>query len=248
MFQNFSFGTSSTDTFYIMSYNGSMRFKCVIFDLDGTLANTLGDIAAAVNHALETRGFNAPGLEAYAKMVGNGLWLLARDALPPSARDAATVDAVCRDAGDYYREHPTDHAALYPGIAELIAELRGRSDRRSRIKLAVLSNKPDPLTHTVIGNLFPPYTFDLVYGEKPAFKRKPDPASTWELITELDTNPRETLFVGDSEIDLATARAAECSFLGAAWGFRGKQALQAAGAARVIDHPGELLELLALRY
>jgi phosphoglycolate phosphatase len=225
-----------------------MRFKCIIFDLDGTLANTLEDIAAAMNHALETRGLNALNPEAYTKIVGNGLRNLAREALPLSARDAETVDAAYRDAMDYYREHPADHAKPYPGIAELLAALRGKQDRRSRIKTAVLSNKPDPLTHTVIDKLFSPYTFDLVCGERPAFPRKPDPASTWDIITELDTSPRETLFVGDSEIDLATASAAECSFLGAAWGFRGRQALQAAGAGRIIDHPEELLELLSLRY
>jgi phosphoglycolate phosphatase len=225
-----------------------MRFKCIIFDLDGTLANTLGDIAAAMNHALGIRGLNALSAEHYAKIVGDGLRSLAKAVLPPSDGTAETIDAVCRDAGDYYREHPADHAKLYPGMGELIAELRGRTDRRSRIKIAVLSNKPDPLTQMVIGKLFPPYTFDLVRGERPAFPRKPDPASTWDLITELDTSPRETLFVGDSEIDLATALAAECSFLGAAWGFRGRQALQAAGAGRIIDHPGELSELLALRY
>jgi phosphoglycolate phosphatase len=225
-----------------------MRFKCIIFDLDGTLANTLGDIAASMNHALETRGLNALDPEAYTKIVGNGLRNLAREALPPSARDAETVDAACRDAMDYYHEHPVDHAKLYPGIAELLTALRGKQDRRARIKTAVLSNKPDPLTHRVIGRLFPPYTFDLVFGERPDVPRKPDPASTWDIITELDASPRETLLVGDSEIDLATASAAECSFLGAAWGFRGRQALQDAGADRIIDHPGELLELLALRY
>jgi phosphoglycolate phosphatase len=225
-----------------------MRFKCVIFDLDGTLADTLGDIAAAMNHALETRGLNTLSQERYTKIVGNGLRNLAMNALPPSARDSGTVDAVYRDALAYYREHPIDHTKPYPGITELITELRGRSDRKSAIKIAVLSNKSDPLTRTVIGRLFPLGSFDLVYGESPAFPRKPDPASTWDIITELDSSPRETLFVGDSEIDLATAAAAECSFLGAGWGFRGRPALLAAGADRVIDHPEELLELLALRY
>jgi phosphoglycolate phosphatase len=225
-----------------------MRFKCIIFDLDGTLANTLRDIAAAVNHALTAGGWSALPPERYAEIVGGGLRNLVREALPSQARNAETVDAACREAGDYYREHPADYAQLYPGIAELIAALRGRADRRSRIKTAVLSNKPDPLTQMVIGKLFPPYTFDLVFGERPAFPRKPDPASTWDLITELDASPRETLFVGDSETDVATAKAAECNFLGAAWGFRGRQALQAAGAERIIDRPGELLELLALRY
>jgi phosphoglycolate phosphatase len=225
-----------------------MRFKCIIFDLDGTLANTLGDIAAAMNHALEVRGLSAVSLERYAEMVGNGLRNLAKASLPPSARDAETVDAVTQDALDYYREHPVEHTKLYPGIAELIAGLRGRADRRSRMKIAVLSNKSDPLTQTVIGRLFPLHAFDLVLGERQDFPRKPDPSSTWDIITELDSSPRETLFVGDSEIDLATAQAAECNFLGAAWGFRGRQALQAAGADRIIDHPGELPELLDLRY
>ena len=225
-----------------------MRFKCVIFDLDGTLANTLGDIAAAMNHALEARGLNALSLDRYAEIVGKGLRNLAREALPPTARAEETVDAVYRDTMEYYREHPVEFTKLYPGIAELFVALRGRQDRRSRIKTAVLSNKADLLTHTVIDRLFSPSTFDLVFGERPAFPRKPDPASTWDIITELDASPRETLFVGDSEIDLATASAAECSFLGVAWGFRGRQALQAAGASRIIDHPGELLELLALRY
>jgi phosphoglycolate phosphatase len=225
-----------------------MRFKCVIFDLDGTLADTLEDIAAAMNHALGLRGLAAPSLERYAKMVGDGLRNLTINALPPTARDSQTVEAVRQDALAYYREHPVDHTKLYPGIAELIADLRGRSSRRSEMKIAVLSNKPDTLTQTVIGRLFPMGAFNLVYGETPAFPRKPDPASTWDIITELDATPRETLFVGDSEIDLDTASAAECSFLGAAWGFRGRQALLAAGADRVIDHPGELLEILALRY
>ena len=225
-----------------------MKFKCVIFDLDGTLADTHEDIATAMNHALEASGFSALSLGSYTKIVGNGLQNLARNALPPTARDEKIVNAVSQDAMDYYREHPTDHTKLYPGIADLVAALRGKADRRSRIKTAVLSNKPDHLTQIVIGKLFSPYTFDLVFCERPAFKRKPDPASTWNLMTELDSSPRETLFVGDSEIYLATASAAECSFLGAAWGFRGRQALQAAGAGRIIDHPGELLELLALLY
>ena len=106
----------------------------------------------------------------------------------------------------------------------------------------------------VIGRLFPPGTFDLVQGERPGVPRKPDPASTWELITELDGSPRETLFVGDSEVDVATARAAECSFLGVSWGFRSRQELESAlaaadkGEGRIIDRPEELWKVLDIRY
>jgi phosphoglycolate phosphatase len=221
-----------------------MRFKCVIFDLDGTLADTLGDIAAAMNHALAARGLEPLSPERYAQLVGNGLRNLAKEALPTSARDDETADAACRDALDYYWEHPADYAKLYPGIAEFIAELRSGKGRGHGIRTAVLSNKPDTLAQTVIGKLFPPYAFDVVIGERPDFPRKPDPAPALDIIAELDASPKETLFMGDSEIDLATARAAGCAFIGASWGFRGRQVLQAAGAGRIIDHPAELLEQL----
>ena len=230
-----------------------MRFKCIIFDLDGTLVDTIGDIAAAMNHALEEGGFPTLSREQYAKIVGNGLRTLASKALPPEARDEKTVDAAYRSALGFYRGHPADFSQPYPGIPELLAELRGKrtfgsADRRSAVKTAVLSNKADHLTQMVIGKFFPPYTFDLVIGERPGIPRKPDPASTWELITELDGSPRETLFVGDSEVDAATAQAAECSFLGVSWGFRSRAALEAAGASRIIDNPAELWELLSIRY
>jgi phosphoglycolate phosphatase len=220
-----------------------MRFKCIIFDLDGTLVDTIGDIAAAMNHALVLGGFPTLSREQYAKIVGNGLRTLASKALPPDARDEKTVDAAYRSALGFYRDHPADFSQPYPGIPELLAELRGK-----KMKTAVLSNKADHLTQMVIGKFFPPYTFDLVIGERPGIPRKPDPASTWELITELDGSPRETLFVGDSEVDVATARAAECSFLGVSWGFRSRAALEAAGASRIIDNPAELWELLSIRY
>ncbi|MFP3043279.1 HAD family hydrolase [Treponema primitia] len=225
-----------------------MRFKCIIFDLDGTLVDTIGDIAASMNHALEEGGFPSLTRESYAKIVGNGLKNLATQALPSSARDEKTVDTVYRSAVTYYRDHPADLSRPYPGIPDLVAELRGKSDRRFVTKTAVLSNKADSITQLVIGKLFPPYAFDLVMGERPNLPRKPDPATTWELITELDASPRETLFVGDSEVDVTTARAAECSFLGVSWGFRGRAVLEAAGADRIIDNPAELWELLALRY
>jgi phosphoglycolate phosphatase len=220
-----------------------MRFKCIIFDLDGTLVDTIGDIAAAMNHALEEAGFPTLSRDQYVLIVGKGLKNLAVQALPPSARDEKTVDAMYHGALAYYRDHPADHSRLYPGIPELTAELRGK-----KLKTAVLSNKADHLTQMVIGKLFPPYTFDMVLGERSGVPRKPDPASTWELITELDSSPRETLFIGDSEVDVATALAAECNFLGVSWGFRGRAALEAAGASRIIDKPAELWKLLSVRY
>jgi phosphoglycolate phosphatase len=108
----------------------------------------------------------------------------------------------------------------------------------------VLTNKPDPVAALVVNGLFPSGSFDLVLGEKPGLPRKPDPASTWEILTELGRTPRETIFMGDSEIDMETARAADCHALGVSWGYRERAALEAAGADRIIDAPEQLLPLL----
>jgi phosphoglycolate phosphatase len=220
-----------------------MNFKCIIFDLDGTLVNTLGDISAATNHALAGAGFPVLPRERYAEIAGQGLRKLISLALPPAAVDEKTVDTLFHNTLVYYRTHPADYSEPYPGIPELIAELRNK-----RIKTAVLSNKADVLSQMVIGKFFPLGSFNIIRGEMPNFPRKPDPTSTWEIITELDSSPRETLFVGDSEVDVETAHAAECSILGVSWGFRGKKSLEAAGADRIIDTPEEMLDLLSIRY
>jgi phosphoglycolate phosphatase len=153
------------------------------------------------------------------------------------------VDDVTAEALRYYKEHPAVYATPYPGIVEVVTELRMK-----KIKTAVLSNKPDSLSKIIIAKLFPPNSFDLVLGEQPNVPRKPDPASTWDILTELDLSPRETLFVGDSEIDVETAHAAECSALGVSWGFRGRKILENAGADRIIDAPDEIIQLMDLRY
>jgi phosphoglycolate phosphatase len=216
-----------------------MRFTCVIFDLDGTLVDTIGDIAASMNTALAARNFPARPREEYLKMVGWGIKRLALLALPPSARDEKTAEEIAAAAAQYYAEHPVVYAKPYPGIPELAAALK-----RKKIKTAVLSNKPDPVTSLVIAKLFPPGSFDLVQGEIPGIPRKPDPASAWETLMSLDRSPRETIFMGDSEIDMETARAAGCHALGVSWGFRDRRSLEAAGAERIIDRPEELLELI----
>jgi phosphoglycolate phosphatase len=216
-----------------------LKFTCVIFDLDGTLVNTLEDIARSMNRALEARGFPPVPLASYTDLVGWGIKQLAFLALPPEARDEATVEAVAANAARFYAEEPLVHSKPYPGIPELGAELQ-----RRRIKPAVLTNKPDPVAQLVIEGLFPAGTFDAVRGDIAGRPRKPDPASTWELIMQLDSTPRNTVFAGDSEIDIETARAAECHALGVSWGFRAREILEKAGAQRIIDRPQELLDLI----
>jgi phosphoglycolate phosphatase len=216
-----------------------MKFNCIIFDLDGTLADTLGDIAASMNGALESRGFPPVPREQYAGMVGWGIKRLALLALPPEARDEKNAETLAAAAVRFYAEKPLVYSRPYPEIPPLVEELR-----RLKIKTAVLTNKPDPLARLVIDGLFPAGSFDIVLGEKPGVPGKPNPAPVWEILMELDRSPRNTIFAGDSEVDMETARAAECHALGVSWGFRPRKALEQAGAERIVDSPGEILSLI----
>jgi phosphoglycolate phosphatase len=218
------------------------QFGCVIFDLDGTLVDTIADIAESMNRALGSHNFPPLPPEAYTEKIGWGIKRLAFLALPPSARDDETVEALAAAASRFYAERPLVYSRAYPGIPELVRDLQ-----RKKIKTAVLTNKPDPVAKLVIDGLFAPPAFDCIYGDGDGRPRKPDPASTWEILMSLDRTPRETIFVGDSEIDIETAHAAGCHALGVSWGFRDRTVLERAGADRIIDRPEELLGLLDIR-
>jgi phosphoglycolate phosphatase len=221
------------------------KYSCIIFDLDGTLADTVADIAAATNHALSYNNFSTLPLEAYPGLLGWGMKKLAQKALLQILGEAKTdsfeetADRIAGDIMRFYTEEPLVHTKPYPGIKELLAELR-----QKKLILAVLSNKPDPLARVVVDGLFPERPFACVQGERPGLPGKPDPASVWDILAELDKKPADTIFAGDSEIDIQTARSAGCYPLGLSWGFRPRGALEEAGAARIIDRPGELLELI----
>jgi phosphoglycolate phosphatase len=211
-------------------------YSCVLFGLDGTLVDTLADIAAAMNHALAKHGQPPLEPEAYRPLVGNGIRRLAYDALPERAKADALAQAVAAEAARYYAEHPADYARPYPGIVQAVGELK-----RRKVKTAVLSNKPDAVTQLVIAALFPAELFDGVAGERPGVARKPDPESSWELLAALDRTPRQTMFVGDSEVDMQTARNIGCLPVGVRWGFRTAAAIKEAGAALILNRPEEIL-------
>jgi len=214
-----------------------MKHKGVIFDLDGTLIDTLGDIAACMNRALEKNGFPVFETESYREKVGWGIRRLAALCMPGENEDA--VNAVANDAVKFYTEAPLVYTKPYPGIPELVSELR-----RSKMKTAVLTNKPDPTAQLVIAGIFPAGSFDIVRGEIFGKPRKPDPACVWEIIAELDLSPSDFLFAGDSEVDIETAVAAGCFPLGVSWGYRSRETIINAGARFIIDKPGELPALL----
>jgi phosphoglycolate phosphatase len=216
-----------------------MKYRCVIFDLDGTLVNTIGDIAASMNYALALHGYPPLPAEEYKKITGWGIKKLALAALPEPARKEETAVLLAAEAQRFYAEQPLEYSKTYPGIQELVAELG-----RKKIRTAVLSNKPDPVARMVVEGLFFRGTFGAIQGEVPGVPRKPDPAAAWELLVELGCTPRETILMGDSEIDMETARNIGCFPLGVSWGFRPRETLETAGAALIIDHPLELLKLL----
>jgi phosphoglycolate phosphatase len=213
--------------------------KAVIFDLDGTLADTIEDLANAVNRMLSRRGLPEHDIGAYKLMVGEGFRNLVTRALPEGLRSDDYIEAARAEASADYALRCLERTAPYPGVKELLAALRKRG-----VACAVLSNKPDALTKKVIAGLFPDGSFAIVRGESPEFPRKPEPASALDLCGRMDASPAETLYLGDSGVDMKTAKAAGFVALGATWGFRGEEELRAAGADALLAAPLDLLQYL----
>jgi len=213
--------------------------KAVVFDLDGTLADTIEDIAGAVNRMLSRRGHPEHSLEHFKLMVGEGFRNLVTRALPEARRDAAYIESARAEASADYALRCLERTRPYPGMGELLSTLAARG-----AKLVVLSNKPDALTKKVIAGLFPLISFALVRGETPEFPRKPDPASALDACGRLGVLPSEVLYLGDSGVDMKTAKAAGFTALGALWGFRSEEELREAGADALLSAPLDLLEYL----
>jgi phosphoglycolate phosphatase len=216
-----------------------MPFRAIIFDLDGTLLDTLDDIANAANHVLAARGFPTHPNANYRTLIGEGVVKLMLRALPETHQDEATVQAC---VGAYAQEYGRTWDAQtkpYAGVPEMLDALVVRG-----LKLAVLSNKPDNFTQQCVGELLAGWAFDVILGASDKYPRKPDPASAIETAKRLGVPPVECLYVGDSGIDMQTARAAGMFAVGALWGFRGKEELVKAGAQLLIDKPSEILEHL----
>ena len=214
-----------------------LKYLGAIFDLDGTLVNTLEDIAISMNRALRQRGFPELPLKEYPAKVGWGAQRLAYLCLPNDARCDETAGILAADMAKFYSEAPVAHSRPYPGILDLINALK-----QKKIKTAVLTNKNDLVTQKVIAGLFPPASFDYVQGDIHGKPRKPDPTCAWDLLVGIDLVPANTLFIGDSEVDMETAVSAGCFPVGVSWGYRSRESIQKAGARRIIDKPCELLE------
>jgi phosphoglycolate phosphatase len=216
-----------------------VKYRCVIFDLDGTLADTISDIACAMNRALSAAGFSPVNESEYPRMVGWGIKKLAWLTLPESGRDEETAAQIAAEAERIYNENPLVRTRVYPGMEGILGALASK-----KMKTAVLSNKPDETVRAIVNGLFAPGAFAVIRGALPGTPLKPDPRAVWEMLAELDLGPADAVFAGDSEIDVETARNAGCFPLGVSWGYRPRKLLEEAGAALVIDSPGELLGLV----
>lgn len=213
--------------------------KLAIFDLDGTLLNTIGDLAVSCNAVLAVRGLPQHSYEEYSDFVGNGIMRLVERALPEPLRTSYTIDAMRRDFVEYYTAHIGIYTKPYDGIPELLAALSARG-----VRLAVASNKFQAGTEKLIHLYFPEVEFAAVLGQRAGVPLKPDPAVVEEILKMTDTPREETLYIGDSGIDIETATAAAVRSVGVTWGFRNRAELVEAGAHHIVDTPAEILALV----
>jgi phosphoglycolate phosphatase len=216
-----------------------MGYYSVVFDLDGTLLNTLDDLANSMNHVLAKHGLPVHAIERYRYFVGNGMEKLVRRALPPEIHDEKMVELFLSEMEKEYNERWHDVTRAYEGVNELIDNLDF-----SGIKMSVLSNKPDQFTKIIIDRYFGLKHFNFVFGAKEGVPKKPDPYLALEISRLARISPSNYLYLGDSGVDMKTANAAGMYAVGATWGFREVDELLENGAKTLIHSPMELVRLL----
>lgn len=214
-----------------------MKHRLVLFDLDGTLLDTLDDLSEAVNHALRLRGFPLHTREEYRTMVGHGVRNLVLQALPAERQaDDALVDAALADFKDYYTAHIDVHTRPYPGMQELVFRLD-----REGVRLAIASNKFQEGTDYLVGKFFPGIPFVAVLGNRPGYPLKPDPEIVGEALRRSGVRPEEAVLVGDSATDMKTAENGGIASIAVSWGYR---PMKGTPGLTVVDTAEELNGLL----
>lgn len=216
-----------------------MNYAAAIFDLDGTLLDTLTDLSQSANHALKVVGRPTYEREAYRTLVGQGVDNLFIDALGPDHQHLHSQAVAAFHA--HYADHRFDTTAPYPGIWRLLTTLQEK-----QIHLGVLSNKPHLATVDVIDRYFSDLNWSVVRGHKPGTAPKPAPGSAMEVIKELGVDPQQCVYVGDTKVDMLTGKAAGMFTVGVSWGFRSIQELRDNGADAIVDSADELIELIAV--
>lgn len=211
----------------------------VIFDLDGTLLNTIADLGAATNHALALSGYPQHSIASYPMFVGNGVTRLIERALPEDVRTPENITAMREKFREYYDEHLTDATEPYPGIPALLSELVSMD-----VKVAVASNKYQSAVERLIGHFFPDIPWSAVEGQKEGVPVKPDPSIVFEILGKVPTRKPKVLYVGDSGVDMETARRACVDSCGVTWGFRPLKELRDTHADNIVNDPSEIITIV----
>lgn len=212
-------------------------YQCVLFDLDGTLLDSLADLAHSMNAVLGRFGLPRHPVEAYRYFVGDGMDTLARRVLPPDRLDDPTLQRTVAAMREEYAGRWAEQTRPYAGVAELLDGLTGLG-----VGMAILSNKPDDFTRKVVATLLGPWQFRVVRGVRPDGIKKPDPAGALAIAKELGLAPADFLYLGDTNTDMLTANRAGMFAVGALWGFRTAEELKKNGARAMIARPQELLD------
>lgn len=214
--------------------------KACIFDLDGTLTNTLESMTYSVNLTLEEMGLSKITKDQCRLFVGNGARVLMEKSLKAAGdTDASRIEEGMEIYGRIFDQNCTYHVTPYEGIPEMLKALKDKG-----IQLAVLSNKPDRQTVKVVKAIFGEELFDYAQGQKEGIRRKPEPDGVWYLMEQMHVSKEECLYIGDSEVDAATGRNAGLKTIGVLWGFRDRKTLETAEVDDLIDRPDELLQFV----
>ena len=214
--------------------------QLAIFDLDGTLLNTIKDLGEAVNFALDKNGFHTHSIASYPFFVGTGVRRLIERSLPEDARKQSTVvETMLRDFKQYYNEHNTDRTQPYDGMPELLYQLQEQG-----VKLAVASNKYQQATEKIIGHFFADIDWVAVVGQQEGVPVKPDPSIIFMILSQAKVAKQDTLYVGDSGIDMEAARRACVDSVGVTWGFRPVKELKENHANVIINKPIDILPII----
>ena len=216
-----------------------MKFKAVLFDLDGTLLDTIGDLTDSMNIALNHLGFPGHDARSCKMFVGDGVEMFAFRALPENNRNKAMVKQCASLMRQEYKKRWAKKTRPYDGIPELLDELTNRN-----LKMSILSNKPDDATKEMVAEILSKWSFHPVAGAQVSVPKKPDPTLAIQISQELQVSPEGFLYLGDTGTDMRTARGAGMFAVGVLWGFRSAEELLESGAQVLVAHPGEALKLL----
>jgi len=215
-----------------------MGIELYIFDLDGTLLDSIDDIAYSMNYVLERHSFPTHPRNAYFYFVGNGARLLVERALPETSRAKQQIDTLLPEFMEFYDKHKADRTRPFEGLVDTLRTLQDRG-----VRFAVASNKPHEVMPSLMRSYFPDISFSVVFGHRKGHPVKPDPEIVLDILSCTGVDPQKVLYVGDTAVDVETAHAAGVRMAGALWGFRTRKELEDAGADLLLGDPSELLSV-----